>query len=190
MDSFSTVTFITGGTLNTTPPSDVRLKTYQTPKHHSRWTPFTHNTHAPVWIPVPAWRQLLRLITVGQSSLRPGSHPYLLLPRLERGSRRFFPGPPRLPVPVLVLPVLPWLKPRRRVPVPVKRKKLWQKRPTLQPQGLRPRQQLPNRQPLRLPQAARRCCPVRATSGWTTTGKASSRSPRRRARSELKESWS
>ena len=64
-------------------------------------------------------------------------------------------------VPVLVLPLLPWLKPRRRVPIPVKRKKLQQKRPTLQPQGLRPRQQLPNRQPLRLPQAERRCCPVR-----------------------------
>ena len=106
LDSFSTVTFITGGTLNTTPPSDVRLKTYQTPKHHSRWTPFTHNTHAPVWIPVPAWRQLLRPITVGRSSLRPGPHRYLLLPRLERGSRRFFPGPPRLPVSVLVLALL------------------------------------------------------------------------------------
>ena len=163
-----------------------RPSLYQTPKYHTRWTPFTHNTHAPVWLPVPAWRQLLRPITVGRSSLRPGPHRYLLLPRLERGSHRFFSGSPRLPVPVLVLPLLPWLKPRRRVPVPVKRKKLWQKRPTLQPQGLRPRQQLPNRQPLRLPQAARRCCPVRATSGWTTTGKASSRSPRRRAKANLR----
>ena len=123
-------------------------ETYQTPKYHTRWTPFTHNTHAPVWIPVPAWRQLLRPITVGRSSLRPGPHRYLLLPRLERGSRRFFPGPPCLPLPVLVLSLLPWLNPRRREPLPVKRKKLWQKRPTLQPQGLRPRQQLPNRQPL------------------------------------------
>ena len=121
--------------MNTTPPPDVRLKTYQTPKYQTRWTPFTHNTRAPVWIPVPAWRQLLRPITVGRSSLRPGPHRYLLLPRLERGSRRFLPCPPRLPVPVLVLPLLPWLKLRRRVPVPVKCKKLWQKRSTLQPQG-------------------------------------------------------
>ena len=89
--------------MNTTPPSDVRLKTYQNPKYHTRWTPFTHNTHAPVWIPAPAWRHLLRPIPVGRQSLRP--------------------GPPRLPVPVLVLPLLPWLIPRRRVPVPVKRKK-------------------------------------------------------------------
>ena len=58
--------------MNTTPPSDVHLKTYQTPKDHTRWTPFTHNTHAPLWIPVPAWRQLLRPITVGRSCPRPG----------------------------------------------------------------------------------------------------------------------
>ena len=32
--------FITGGTLNTTPPSDVRLKTYRTPKkYHTRLGP-------------------------------------------------------------------------------------------------------------------------------------------------------
>ena len=32
--------------MNTTPPSDVRLKTHQTPKYHIRWTPFTHaRTH-------------------------------------------------------------------------------------------------------------------------------------------------
>ena len=49
----------------------------------------------------------MRPITVGRSSLRRGSHRYLMLPRLERGSRRFFPGPPRLLVPVLVLPLLP-----------------------------------------------------------------------------------
>ena len=134
--------------MNTTPPPDARLKTYQTPKYQTRWTPFSHNTHVPVWIPVPAWRHLLRPITVGRSSLRPGPHRYLLLPRLKRGSRRFLPCPPRLPVPVLVLPLLPWLKLQRRVPAPVKCKKLWQKRSTLQPQGLRPRQQLPNRQPL------------------------------------------
>ena len=68
-------------------------------------------------------------------------------------------------------------------------KKFWQKHTTLQPKGLRRRQQLPNRQPLRLPHAARRCCPVRATSCWTMTGRASSRSPRRRgARSDLTES--
>ena len=36
--------FITGGTLNTTPPSDVGLETYQNPKYHTRGTPFTHNT--------------------------------------------------------------------------------------------------------------------------------------------------
>ena len=63
---------ISGGKLDTTPPSDVRLKTYQTPKYNTRWTPFTHNTHAPVSIPLPAWRQLLRPIAGGRSSLRPG----------------------------------------------------------------------------------------------------------------------
>ena len=31
--------FITGGTLNTTPHSDVRLKIYQTPKYHIRLGP-------------------------------------------------------------------------------------------------------------------------------------------------------
>ena len=54
----------------------------------------------------------------------------MLLPRLERGSRRFLAGPPRLPVPVLA-------------PVPVKRRPRWQQRPPLQPQGLKPRQQVP-----------------------------------------------
>ena len=81
-------------------------------EYHTRWTPFTHNTHAPVWIPVPARRgQLLRPITVGRSSLWPGLHLYLLLPYLERGSCRFFPRPPHLPVPTLTLRLLPWLKP-------------------------------------------------------------------------------
>ena len=133
---------------------DYRTSFGRTPENISKskvshwWTPFTHNTHAPLRIPVSAWRQLLRPITVGRSSLRPRTYRYLLLPHPERGTRRFVPGPPRLPVPVLVLPLLPWLKPRRRVPIPVKRKKLQQKRPTLQPQSLRPRQQHTNRQPL------------------------------------------
>ena len=51
---------------------------------------------------------------VGRSSLRPGPHRCLLLSSLER---RFFPGgvhPAYIPVPVL--PLLPWLKSRRRVP--------------------------------------------------------------------------
>ena len=38
--------------MNTTAPSEVRLKTYQTLKYHIRWTSFTHNTHALVRIPV------------------------------------------------------------------------------------------------------------------------------------------
>ena len=75
---------------------------------------------------------------MGRSSLRPGPHRFLPLPRLERGSRRFFPGPPRLAVPVLAMPLLPWLKPRRRAPVPARRQTLWQQRPTLHPRGLRP----------------------------------------------------
>ena len=72
-------------------------------KYHTRWTPFTHKTHTTVRMLVPAWRQLLRPITVGPSSLRPGPHRHLVLPCLERGSRRYFPpGPPRPPVPALV----------------------------------------------------------------------------------------
>ena len=73
-----------------------------------------------------------------QTRLRP--HRYLLLPRLERGSRVFFPGPL---LSVLVQyrywywrSLLPWLTHRRRVLVPVKRNKLCQKRPTFEPQGL------------------------------------------------------
>ena len=142
-----------------------------------------HPQHAPVWMRVPAWRQLLRPVTVNRSSLWPRPHRYLLLPRLERGSRRFFPGPPHLPVPVLVFPLLPWLIPRRGVPVPVKRKKLWQKRP----QGLRPRQQLPNLQPLRLPQAARRCRREPRVAGQRR-GRPIHGAPE--ARSEHTESWS
>ena len=49
-----------------------------------------HPQHAPVWMRVPAWRQLLRPVTVNRSSLWPRPHRYLLLPRLERGSRLFF----------------------------------------------------------------------------------------------------
>ena len=119
--------------------------------------------------------QLLRPITVGRSSLRPGPHRYTCRCRASSEDHVvFFPGPPRLPVPVLVLPLPPWLKLRRRVPEPTKRKKLWQQRPTLQPQDPRPRQQLQYCQPLPVrlsPQAARRCCPVSATSGRTTTRK-------------------
>ena len=37
---------------------------------------------------------------------------------------------------LLVLPLLPWDKPRRRGPVPAKRRKRWQQRQTRQPQGL------------------------------------------------------
>ena len=67
-----------------------------------------HPQHAP---PVPACMQLLPPIAVGRSSLRCRPHQYLLTPRLERASL-FFPGSPRLPV--LVLPLLPWLKLRRQ----------------------------------------------------------------------------
>ena len=43
--------------------------------------------------------------TVIRTSLRLQPLRYLLLPRLERRSRRFFRGSARLPVPVLVLPI-------------------------------------------------------------------------------------
>ena len=60
-----------------------------------------HSQRAPIW--TPAWmRRQLCLITVIRTSLRPQPHRYLLLPRLERRSRRFSPGSARLPVPVLV----------------------------------------------------------------------------------------
>ena len=175
------------GTLNTTHLSDARLKHIEP---SIRWTPSVRNTRAPVWIPVPAWRRPLRPITARRSSLRPGPLHHLLLPHLERWSRRFFPGRPRLPVPVLVLPLLSWVKPRWRVPVSAKREKLWQQRRTPRPQGLRPVQRLQDWQPLRLPQAARRCCPLRATSSRTTTRKPSSWRPRKKGSSKLTESWS
>ena len=62
-----------------------------------------HPQRAPVW--TPAWRQQLHPITVSRTSLRPQPRRYLLLPRLERRSRRFSRGSARLPVPVMVLPI-------------------------------------------------------------------------------------
>ena len=51
---------------------------------------------------------------------------------------------------------------------------------------VRPRRQQPNRQSLRLRQAVRPCCPVRATSARPTTSKPSSWSPgRKRARGHV-----
>ena len=63
-----------------------------------------HPQRAQVW--TPAWRrQLCPITAVIRTSLRPQRHRYLLLPRLERRSRRFSPGSACLPVPVLVLPI-------------------------------------------------------------------------------------
>ena len=91
-------------------------------------------------------------------TLQPRPPRYLLLPRLQRGSwcpggsRFFFTGFTPLSG-TGTSSSCPRLKPRRY------------------------QQQLPNCQPLRLPHAACRCCPVRATSGRTTTEKPSSRKP-------------
>ena len=159
-----------------------------------RWIPFTiYDQPAPVW--TPAWRQLPRPLTVGRTSLRLRPHLWLLLPRLGRRSCRFSLGPARLPELALTLSRLlrpPCPKPRLLVPVsvPAKHPQLLQQRPTRQPKGLSPRRQQPNCQPLRLRQAARLCCPGRATSGRTTMGKPSSQSPRRQRARGHKESWS
>ena len=84
--------FITGGVIS--PPSEVRLKTAPdfkviTPGGHQ------HPQHAPAWIPVPAWKQLLRPIkAVGRLSLRPRPPvPAAAAPRTRITC--FFPGSPR-----------------------------------------------------------------------------------------------
>ena len=135
-----------------TPENRIKLQV-----DHTRWTPFIDNTHRYGYRTGTSMEATAAPNdSVCRSSLQPRHRRSLLLPRLERGSRRFVPVSPRLRL--LVLPLWPCLKPRRRVTVPVKRRKLWQQRPTLQPQGLRSRQQLPNLQFLRLPQVARGCC--------------------------------
>ena len=171
--------FITRGTLNTTPHLEVRLKTASNSKvitpggHHSSTT----HTGMDSWS-VPASRQLLLPITVGQSSLRPRPHLYLLLPRLEQGSNRF-----------LGNPAYRYCYYHSCASSPEDRYhyRLSARSSDNSAQRFKPRG--PNRQPLRLSQVARRFFPVIATSGWTTTANPSARSTRRRP-SERTEGWS
>ena len=124
------------------PTSNVRLITYQTPKYHTCSTTFTRNAHAPIWISVRAWRQLLLPSQWADRAYGPDPTGTCCCPASSRDNVVFLPGPPRIPVPVLVLPLLPWFKPRQRASIPVKRTELWQQRPTIQPQGLRPRSRI------------------------------------------------
>ena len=171
--------FITGCTLNTTPPSDARLKTHRTPKNHIPRTPFTHSTCAPVWVPIPAWRQLFRPITVGSIGpvTRTPPVPATAAPRARITS--IFSGSSLYQdstgTGIGTHSCRDSNPDDRYQYIPVERKILWQRRPTLQPQDLRSQLQPQNCQslPVRLPQSARLCCPVRATSGRTTTGKPS-----------------
>ena len=87
----------------TTPTYGERLKTVPNSKIITPSGGYIHPQRSPVW--TRAWRQQLHPITVSRTSLRPQPHRYLLLPRLERRSRRFSPGSARLPVPVLMLPI-------------------------------------------------------------------------------------
>ena len=87
----------------TTPTYGERLKTVPNSKIITPSGGYIHPQRSPVW--TRAWRQQLHPITVSRTSLRPQPHRYLLLPRLERRSRRFSPGSARLPVPVLVLSI-------------------------------------------------------------------------------------
>lgn len=152
------------------PPAPVRRYAciqYQPQTYHTVWwIPFAiHPQHVLVWI--PAWKQLTaapdhRGPNESTAPTLPVPVLHLLLSRLELRSRRSSLGLARLSALVLLygyhppFAVLsPCPKARLRVPLPVKRPKLWQQRPTRQPKGLNPRQQHPNRQPLRLPQAAR-----------------------------------
>ena len=137
--SFFDRLLITGGALYTTRPTEERLKTV---------------TNSIIITPPggyisPATRTGLdtsmeatcaRAITVSRAGLRLRPHRYLLWPRLERRSRRFSSEPARLRVLVLSIPRLlrpPRPKPRLRVPVLVKRPKLWQQRPTRRVKCLR-----------------------------------------------------
>ena len=85
--------FITEGTMNTTPHTEVRLKTASPTHHATSRISFAHNTHRHGH---HHWREVLCSIKVNRTSLRTRSHRCLLLPRPEHGPRRLFPGSTRL----------------------------------------------------------------------------------------------
>ena len=76
-----------GITGNSTPPSHVRLKTYQPPKHPTHPVDTIHPQHARTGMDTDT---SMEAIAAPYHSGPIGSHQYLLLPRLEAGSRRFF----------------------------------------------------------------------------------------------------